>query len=257
MAITYDGGKAGQHAKRTAFQHSKRIIWLSMFGVLAAGTLLGFIVAAYLQWLYGPFGWMRAHVILFAALEGTLGFAVIFGLRGLDKHADRLAVERIKWLRGGQGEALVAWYLNDLPSTWHVFHNVKLWKDGDLDHVLIGPGGLFCISTKANRGLYTAAPDGKYLLNGEETNHIHEAQRLAMQLKDRLTGILGAVRWIQPVLIAPIAYIGFQTFQDRAWVLHEGNLRDIFLDEAHKFNTAEIERYAKAVKMIVDGASDH
>jgi len=255
MAIIHGDGKAGQHAKRTAFQYSTRIIWRSMMGTLVAGVIIGLIVALYLQWQFGPFRWNGIQLSLLAAVEAGIAIAVILGLRQLDKHLDKLAKERIAWLRGGQGEALVAWYLNDLPNTWHLFHNVKLWKDGDLDHVMIGPGGLFCISTKTYRGLYTVGQDGRYFLNGKETDHVHEAQRLAMQLKDRLMENLDAVPWIQPVLIAPIAYIGFQSFQEPAWVLHEGNLPDVFENAPAKLKPDEIERCAKAVQTIVNDAT--
>jgi hypothetical protein len=129
---------------------------------------------------------------------------------------------------------------------------VKIWKNGDLDHVLIGPGGLFCISTKTNRGLYTIGQNGTYLLNGEETDHIHNAQRLALQLKDSLKGIIDHVPWIQAVLIAPISYIGFGTYQERAWVLHKENLPDVFEKAQRKLTTDEVRRFANAVKTIAD-----
>jgi len=225
-----------------------------MIAVLVGGALAGFMLGAILRLRSGGLRSLSAHVWALAVLEVAIVAGFLLGLRRLHKYTDKLARERITWLRGAQGEALVAWYLRDLPNTWHVFNNVELWKQGDLDHVLIGPGGLFCISTKANRGLYTVAPGGKYSLNGQETDHIHEAQRLAMELKDRLQGILGDVPWIQPVLVAPFAYIEFDTYQKPAWVLHEENLPNVFEDAPVKLKTAEIERYAKGVEMIAENA---
>ena len=187
-----------------------------------------------------------------ALIATGIGLPAILGFRRLEKYTDQLAKERIRWLRGGQGEALVALHLTALSNAWHVFHNVMILTDYDLDHVLIGPGGLFCISTKSWRGRYTCDQDGTYFLNGERIDHIHEAQRLAMQLKDRLTEILGDVPWVQPVLIAPLAHIGFQTFQKRAWVLHEGNLCDVFENAPNNLTKAEIDRCAKAVSTIAE-----
>jgi hypothetical protein len=259
MAITYGGGKAGQHAKNKAWQYFVRIYRYEMAAMVVAGAAVGFTAAVLLQWWFWPLQWVRMHTWLWIVfgIAGSASTILILSKNGfLEKYLDKFAKERIRWLRGGQGEALVAWHLrDDLSDAWHIFHNVKLWKDGDLDHVLIGPRGLYCISTKSNRGLYSAGRDGKYLLNEEETDHLHEAQRLALQLRDRLAGILGRgnVPWIQPVLIAPFAYIGFETFQERAWVLHEGNLPDAFENaRGHELTAAEIERCAKAVRSIVD-----
>jgi hypothetical protein len=252
MAIKYGDGKAGQHAKRIAFQYGTRIMQLSMIGMAVGGGIIVLIPALYLHWRLDPSCRSQMLLWLLAALDIAIFVAVRAGLRWWDKETARLAKERIAWLRGAQGEALVAWYLNDLPNTWHVFHNVKLWKTGDLDHVLIGPGGLFCISTKANRGLYSAGTDGKYLLNGEVTDHLQQAQRLAMHLRDRLLATLDDVPWIQPVLIAPLAYIDFQTVQGQAWVLHEGNLPDAFENAPSKLKTVDIDRCARAVKAIAD-----
>jgi hypothetical protein len=123
---------------------------------------------------------------------------------------------------------------------------------GDWDHVLVGPAGIFCVSTKSQRGTYSVRPDGTYLLNGKETKHIHQSQSLALRLKDELERVAGPVPWIQPVLIAPFTYVDFQTFQNKAWVLHEQNLNEVFLNAPEKLKPADIERIAKAVKYIAD-----
>ncbi|MGA3066375.1 MAG: nuclease-related domain-containing protein [Tepidisphaeraceae bacterium] len=254
MAITYGGGKAGQFAKSKAFQYQHQNILLIMTAVLIGGVLCGFLLTVGVVQRFGWFRWIETHNWPLIVVEVGILVTVIAGLRRVDKYSDILARERIGWLRGGQGEALVAWYLNRLPNTWHVFHNVKLWDHGDLDHVLIGPGGLFCISTKAYRGQFTTGPDGTYFLNGKPNDDIQEAKRLAMQLKDRLAESLDTVPWVQAVLIAPLAHIDFPTYQERVWVLHEENLPDVFENEKTELNAAEIERCAKAVKMIVENA---
>lgn len=53
--------------------------------------------------------------------------------------------------RGAAGERKVGAILEDLPPDWHVLHGVWLGH-GDIDHVLVGPGGTFTIETKANGG---------------------------------------------------------------------------------------------------------
>jgi hypothetical protein len=53
--------------------------------------------------------------------------------------------------RGAEGERKVGAILEDLAPDWHVLHGVWLGH-GDIDHVLVGPGGTFTVETKANRG---------------------------------------------------------------------------------------------------------
>jgi nuclease-like protein len=252
MAIIHN--KPGELPKGASYRRLARLARFNLGGMLIAGILLGWIVALYWEWQFGPMRRTGFQTGLIVALEMVVLIAVFLGLRWLDRYSDRLAKERFRWLRGGHGEELVGWYLNTLPDTWHVFHNVKILDHCDLDHVLIGPGGLFCISTKTERGLYTMPRDGTYLLNGVETDHIREAKRLTMALSDRLAEDCDRPRWIQAVLVTPIAYIEFASFQKQIWVLHEGNLPDVFEKEKGKLSAEEIRRYANAVRKIADSA---
>jgi hypothetical protein len=56
-----------------------------------------------------------------------------------------------KWARGAQGERHVGAILEDLGPEWHVLHDVSLGR-GNIDHVLVGPGGTFTVETKSHRG---------------------------------------------------------------------------------------------------------
>jgi len=53
--------------------------------------------------------------------------------------------------RGAEGERKVGAILEDLGPDWHVLHGIWLGH-GDIDHVLVGPGGTFTVETKSNRG---------------------------------------------------------------------------------------------------------
>ena len=77
-----------------------------------------------------------------------------------------------------------------------------------------------------------------------------------MQLKDRLAGVCGKIPWIQPVLMAPFAFIDFPTRQQNAWVVHEDNLPQIFTDGPLVLKADDIERYTKAMDMIAEHARE-
>jgi hypothetical protein len=59
--------------------------------------------------------------------------------------------EAERWSRGAEGERKVGAILETLGPGWHVLHDVSLGR-GNIDHVLVGPGGVFSIETKSNPG---------------------------------------------------------------------------------------------------------
>jgi hypothetical protein len=135
-------GRPGHFAKDQASRQFGWMIWGLLLTMMASGLSLGFVYGRFRSWQ--------------TSLGGLLavGAVMLVMLRLMDKPMAGLARRRIRYLRGAQGEALVGWILKDLPGTWHVFHGLKLHDAGDIDHIVVGPGGLFCMSTKANRGLY-------------------------------------------------------------------------------------------------------
>jgi hypothetical protein len=57
------------------------------------------------------------------------------------------------WRSGAKGEETTAKQLKSLKGKYHVFHEVMLPRTkGDIDHIAIGPNGIFVIETKNNNG---------------------------------------------------------------------------------------------------------
>ena len=64
-----------------------------------------------------------------------------------------LGADSLPWYRGALGEIAVGRILATLPADWTVFHALPIGKKGaDIDHVVIGPGGIFTINTKNHSG---------------------------------------------------------------------------------------------------------
>lgn len=74
------------------------------------------------------------------------------GVIGAIVSADRLYSEQAgRWLRGAEGERAVGAICAELEAEgWHAIHDVSLGR-GNVDHVLVGPGGIFTIETKSHR----------------------------------------------------------------------------------------------------------
>ena len=61
----------------------------------------------------------------------------------------RLGPQQQNWLQGARGERAVGSILEEFASEgWLVLHGASPSR-GDIDHILIGPGGLFTVETKS------------------------------------------------------------------------------------------------------------
>ena len=61
----------------------------------------------------------------------------------------RVHTDERAWRLGAVGEKRVARQLSRLPASWKVIHSIEYGKNGsDIDHLVIGPGGVFTINSK-------------------------------------------------------------------------------------------------------------
>jgi hypothetical protein len=78
------------------------------------------------------------------------------------------------WNKGIRGEQTVAYYLNQLPEDYSIFNDIKFpGSYGNLDHIVIGPNGIFVIETKNYKGFYIVKDKEWYYKNG---SHIKKAR---------------------------------------------------------------------------------
>jgi len=109
-----------------------------------AGRLLLFFVLSLLVLLIAFVGF-HGHGLTLVAIELALIAVVVVGER-------RTGARIGRWSRGAEGERKVGEILEELESAgWRVLHDVSLGR-GNIDHVLVGPGGAFTVETKSNRG---------------------------------------------------------------------------------------------------------
>ncbi|MFD3756412.1 nuclease-related domain-containing protein [Streptomyces sp. NPDC058622] len=72
--------------------------------------------------------------------------------RALDRVLRR-ETEWDPWFKGLAGERIVGAELDRLTARgWRVLHSIPLTRGGDIDHLLVGPGGVFTVNTKNFRG---------------------------------------------------------------------------------------------------------
>jgi hypothetical protein len=95
--------------------------------------------------------------------------------------------------RGAEGEEHVGGLLDDLSHHgWRVIHDASLGR-GNVDHILIGPAGVFTVETKSHQG-----PVRVERIHGATLNQAH-AQRRAIE---RVTGVE-----VEPMIVYSRAWV--------------------------------------------------
>ena len=122
-------------------------------------------------------------------------------------------------LRGEEGERIVAQAIEDglVSAGYSVFHDIQLKKNGkrfNIDHLVIGPNGVFAIETKNYRkprtGQARVTYDGvKVLWSGRECRHDAAAQAAATAraAHDYLLEVTAHHFSVKPVLCAVGWYV--------------------------------------------------
>jgi Nuclease-related domain len=162
---------AGQYARATVTR--LRLRTLVTLGVLAVATAL----------LGRTFG---LHSAAFLASE----IALLASMFVISRYVMPLVERRD---RGATGEEHVGSLLEQMPDRgWRVIHDASLGK-GNVDHILIGPSGIFTIETKSHPGPVRVAR-----LHGATLSQA-QAQRRAIE---RVTGVE-----VEPLVVFSRAWV--------------------------------------------------
>jgi hypothetical protein len=106
------------------------------------------------------------------------GICRLFGL-----HSD----ERAKRV-GAKGEQMVAARLARLSDAWRTIHAIIRSETGtDIDHLVIGPAGVFTINSKYHRGKSVWVGGDNVRIDGGKPNHVHESRSEVTAVRRLLT----------------------------------------------------------------------
>jgi hypothetical protein len=138
----------------------------------------------------------QAEVELAAMRERTR--VGTFIARALDMKTDERA-----WRVGAGGEETVGERLEKLKKHgWHVLHSVPIGNRGsDIDHVLIGRGGVYTINTKNHPGKKVWVSPRQVLVNGHPEPYLRNSRFEAERATKLLTAAVGFPVFAKPVLV--------------------------------------------------------
>lgn len=109
-------------------------------------------------------------------------------------------IDERAWWKGANGARVTARWLGRLPDGWHVFHEVPAGERGaTIDHVVIGPGGVFTVNTKNVTGKLWVGSTG-IRHNGHRTDFLSTATGQARRASRLLSTALGRLVPVRSVL---------------------------------------------------------
>jgi Nuclease-related domain len=108
------------------------------------------------------------------------------------------------WRRGLAGERKVGAELERLASAggWRVLHSIPVAEDRDIDHLLIGPGGVFCLNTKHHpKKAVWVGDDSVRIDHGDPRPYVRRSRGEARHAARTLTHACGFPVHVHPVLV--------------------------------------------------------
>ena len=196
-------------------------LWPLFLGVFVAGFAVSILVFRDVAW----------GVALLAAALAYCGWSLMKGLR----HAER-------FFKGARGEERVSGILQNLPSPYHVFNDFVAGGK-HVDHVVVGPAGVYAVETKYWKGAVTVE-DGHVLLDGQlpSRDPLAQAKKEAQLVKATLAG-LGWTGAVTPVLaFASDTFKGHIAEVQGAVVMNSCEIANSFATKRVVIPSSELER---------------
>jgi len=96
------------------------------------------------------------------------------------------------WRNGADGEEAVAARLAKLGGRWKVLHAIPVGENGsDIDHVVIGPAGVFTINTKHHPKASIWVAGDTFMVNGQRVPYIRNSRFEALRAAKLLQAAAG------------------------------------------------------------------
>jgi len=129
-----------------------------------------------------------------AALRGTPD------VRELPFGIVKASPEALGWMRGIRGEVAMARQLERLGAEWTVLHSVPVGGGGsDLDHLVVGPTGVYPINTRRFIGKSVRAAGSGFLVDGRPCDDLRSSDVEAQRV-DRVLGAFGIATTVTPII---------------------------------------------------------
>ncbi|WP_216363909.1 MULTISPECIES: nuclease-related domain-containing protein [unclassified Neomoorella] len=195
-------GKAGAGTREIARKRALRICLalLALIVISSVLTLTGNKLLHLNTWVTSLLGYLTIGM--------GIGFliSVIKVSTGKDGKDIETAITRA--VKGAKAEEKISEILDGLPKKFAVFNDFPC-PMGNIDHIVVGPTGVFVIETKSHTGEITISPEGKLLRDGKplEKDFLKQVLGQCFWLKEKMSGRGIKVPYINAVVVFTRAFV--------------------------------------------------
>lgn len=152
---------------------------------------------------------------------------------------DGRMLDPYRWIKGWRGESNVKKILKHLePQGYRVVHHLDIgW--GDVDHVVVGPTGIYAIDTKNHIGRFSQR-GASLLKNGRPVDEIlTQVRGEAAAVRER------TAMWTQAVVVVPPGGLADRRlYFQKATVVDNDGLIEFITDQRRRLDSYEVDRIA-------------
>lgn len=159
-----------------------------------------------------------------------------------------LSSETEPWYKGALGEVAVARLLAGLGPGYTVLHAVPVGKgNSDIDHVVIGPAGVFTLNTKNHAGQGVWIAGGTFMVNGQKLQHVRNSVHEAVRAARLLSQAVG-----RPVAVAALlvvvdpAKLTIKEKPEGVEVIDSRSLQRWFAQQPQRLQAEDVRRISEA-----------
>ncbi|MES1180683.1 MAG: nuclease-related domain-containing protein [Verrucomicrobiota bacterium] len=236
-------GESGRYASQEEIKKFRQR-YLVIIGLMTIlGGVFGYLLCLELQ--IRKFSSITTSIALLI-LVCIIWLVERFGFRKLEEIEKR----RVAMRKGADGENIVAQKLKDFPEDFCVINGLTT-PFGDLDHVVIGPTGVYILDTKNWKGVVAADGKGELLLNGKMTDKpmVKPFVIRMMNVKEKIKTLCNLDPFFKAVLVFPIARVDARWGETgSANCIREDQLWDYVVENeiTTKLDKTAVEKLAQA-----------
>jgi hypothetical protein len=194
-------GESGRYASQEEIKKFRHFFLLIISVIAILGGVLGYLLCLQLQVRKFSSVTTLATVLILVCIIYLVDRV---GFRKLEEIEKR----RMAMRKGAAGENAVAKILEDFPEDYCIINGLTT-PFGDLDHVVVGPTGVYILDAKNWKGAVSADGKGGILLNGKPTDK-HAVNPLVtrmMNVKEKIKTLCNLDPFFKVVLVFPIARV--------------------------------------------------
>jgi hypothetical protein len=168
---------------------------------------------------------------------------LVFILRLFGAHSQERA-----WRRGAEGEEEVAWRLHKLGEGWRVLHSVPIGAgETDIDHVVIGPPGVFSLNSKNHLGKRVTVYERAIYVSGSKQPYLAKSRAEGNRATKLLSAKCNFPVTVKPMLVIMANELNFKGRPTDVDVVARKRLAKWLSSQRQRLAPAEIESiYAAA-----------